>query len=560
MAELATELTTDFSGGMVDSAAPTAFPRTAVAELFNARLLPDGTAERRPGSIRLSTAALNADTGYGGTYFRTAAGEDQLVVIFGANAYMSNDWGVTWSTAIATGLRTDYYSFATMRVGATNYLYAANGDTTVKQWDGTTWTTLSNAPSGVKFLAVFNGRLYATGHSGVLVQASKIADPTTWAAPDGLTVQIIASSGNVPTGLFQIGPHLLVFDRHATSYIDGFGEQTILVATGATGFSRSVGCVGFRTVAAVGDNAVCWLSERGVEYYSPSTGIIALSDSVQRFFAGLDLAELYANPGRMSAAYDEIDQNYYLALSTTGVRNDRIVVMNLLQQAQYQRKGPRGAPSVDTYTTLSADLLFAADADNYLTVDAAGGALDSDASGYATVGAVGAAGGDPVTEDADNYLVSDTADTLPATLFTAPTATRSSVLYSLGYDGFVRRHYGVNTDDQLAAGTGGTAVTMTLLSRPFLFGRVRNRKRARILHVASIQAAAATLTVRVVGNGTGDAQTLTMPITVTDKAYRHRARVKFDDDAPQVKITTTDSTRISLVGLSAEVLRDGLGA
>ena len=560
MPRLLSEVTTDFSAGQVDSAAPTAMPRTALLLALNARINPDNTAQRRSGTIRTHAAALNAATGYGAAHFVTAAGVDQIVAIFGANAYKSEDNGATWAAAIATGLRQDYYTFATMRVGASNYLFAANGDTTIKRWDGTTWDTLPNAPASVKFIAVFNGRLYAAGHNGIIVQASEIADPTTWTSPDGLTVQVSNHSGQALAGLFQIGPHLLVYDETATSYIDGYGEQSIVVATGATGFSRSVGCAAFRTIVAVGDNAVCWLSRRGVEYYSPGGGVELLSKSVQSFLGEIDWEELYANPGRASAAYDEINQDYYLALSTDGVRNNRVLVLNLRSgQVQYQRQGPRAAATVDRFLSPAADILFGSDADGYLEADVAGGVeVKSDPEGYFTLAALGV-GGEAISEDADGYLTSSTNDTLPATLFAAPSALSASAIYSLGYDGFVRRHENVAADDMLSGGTGGTAVEMTLRSRPFLFGAPRHRKRARVIHVTSAQESAATLTVLTRGEGTSTAQSVSVPATATGEAHRARAMTKLDTDAVVVEVRTTADVKVSLIGLSAEILRERSG-
>lgn len=558
MPDLASEATTDFSFGMCDSAAPTAFPKTAAATLYNARIQSDGTVKRRPGSIRLSAAVLEAGIGYGGARFTTAAGVDQLVVIFGAKAFYSDDYGATWSAAIATGLREDYYAFATMRVGATNYLYAANGAATVQRWDGATWDTLPNVPSGVKYLAVFNGRLYVTGHSGVLVQASKIGDPTTWTSPDGLTVQVHTHAGDTPTAMFQIGPHLLVWDRHATSYIDGYGEQTIIVATGATGFSRSVGCVAFRSVAGVGDNGLCWLSERGVEYYSPNTGIVLVSKSVQQFFDDIDWSELYANPARITAAYDGIDQNYFLALSTKGARNNRTLVVNLLQNAEWQRRGPRGACSIDVLQATGAgDVLLGSDDGIYLSeVSGSGVESESDTDGYMTL-AVG--GGDPLGEDADGYLSIVTNDTLPATLFTAPSTERATGIYSLGYDGYVRKHFDTADDDTHSDGTTGVTVTMSVITRPFLMGRPRQRKRVRAIHVSVVSDAAVTLTVAVRGGGSQATQhTLTFAATALSESRRKRALTHLVADEPQVEVYAANDCRLSLVGVSAELLKESI--
>jgi len=653
MPRLASELTSDFSYGQLDSAAPTAFPKTAVASLVNARIQPDGTVQRRPGSIKLSAAALNAATGYGAAFFTTAAGVDQLVAIFGAKAYYSTDfltaspptwsaevqqgagvntcvyaagphtittvmdagatgthtWGLTGITGtmtmtpVVTGTTTqtcvstdnagtytagsitvtvngvlytqtyvttkddtltalaaqlpatwrqDYYDFATMRVGATNYLYAANGDTTVKRWNGTTWDTNPNAPSGVKYVEEFNGRLIYGGHSGVLIQGTKIGDPTVLASPDGWTVQVRA----LPTGIYQVGPHLLVWDREATSYIDGFGEQTIIVAAGATGFSRSVGCRGFRTIAGVGDNAVCWYSNRGVEYYSPSAGIQLLSKSVQTFLTSLDWTELYANPGRMSATYDASDQNYHLAVSTNEARNNRVLVLNLLQNAQYQRPGPRAAASVDVMLSpTGGDVLFTV-SDDYLVAGTAGVQADADADGYMVLATV-AGGGDSIDADADGYLEIVTNDTLPATLFAAPCSTRTTAVYSLGYDGYVRLHFGVANDDTGSAGTGGSDVTMAIVSRPFLMGRARQRKKVRAVHLSVVSADAVSVTVAVRGGGQqGTQHTLSFAATALQQSRRKRAMVNITADEPQCEVQATNDAKVSLIGISAELLRE----
>ena len=554
MARLTTELTTDFSVGMVDSAAPTAFPRQSCASLVNARIQPDATLQRRPGSIKLHEVALTAATGYGGSRFTRADGEEQLFVVFGAEAFYTDDFGVTWSDALADDLREGYWSWATMRVGSTNYLFGANGGDIIR-WDGTTLDTLPNAPNGMRYIAVFNGRLWGTGHSGNLVQASAIADPTLWTSPDGLTVQVITHSGDTPTGLFQVGPHLLVFDRHATSYIDGFGEQTIIIAAGPTGFSRSVGCVGFRTIAGVGDNGVAWMSERGIEYYAPNVGIILLSAQIQGFLNSLDWTELYMAPERMSAAYDDITQNYYLALSAFGAQNNRVLVLNIQQNAQYQRPGPRAAASVDQLRSpTGGDVLMGSDDGTYLSEMPVGSEADTDAEGYLKLVSEG---GVVLADDADGYLTTTTNNALPGTLFVAASAVTSTCLYSLGYDGFVRRHADVDADDMEFDGTGGTPVTMSIVSRPFLMGRARQRKRVRAVHVSIVHEDPTTVLVAVRGGGTQRAQhALSFAATALAQSRRKQMMTNLVADEPQVEVYVTSDAKVSLIGVSAELLRE----
>ena len=553
MGELVTELTTDFKKGMIDNTAATRFPPDALAMILNGRLEPDATRRRRGGSVRLHATALNSGAfGFGAEPFVKADGTVQVISFLGDKAYKSEDYGASWSE-IASGLRTDYYDFATMRIGTTNYLFAANGDTTIKRWDGDTWDTLTNAPSGVKHLAVFNFRLWVTGHSGVLVQASKIADPTIWTTPDGLTVQILVSSGDTPTGLHQIGPHLLVFDERQTSYIDGFGEQTIIVASGATGLSRSVGCIAFRSIVAAGDHGCCWLSKRGIEYYAPGSEIQLLSRGITIAMDSVDRAALLANPGRPTAVYDETLEEYLLALSTTGTRNNLIFRFSLRQRG----RDFFGAPALDQPISLTGDIVFLlASSDGYLTDGSGGFQAKSDADGYMALASTGT-GGDPTSEDASGYLTTVTDDTMPATMFMAPTADHPGRVHSIGYDGFVRLHGEGDKDDVLSDGTGGVDITMTLVSRPFFLGSVRHEKKVRVVHVASINDADVSIDVGIRTKGAlSELVTTTIPAGALDQSRQKRVMVHAKGVAPQVELHTTADVRITLLGISAQVRKE----
>lgn len=533
------------------------YPSNVAADLVNARVNPDGTVSRRNGTKRTHPTSLGAATGYGAVEFTRADGVVQILAFVGATIKMSSDQAATWTDVTPVTPRADYYSFATMRVGATMWLFAANGDAEVWRWDGTTFTALPNAPTGVKYLAVFNGRLWFAGHSGVIVQATKIGDPTVTATPDGLLVQILTHDGDVPTGMYQLGAHLLVFDSQSTSYIDGFGEQTIIVAAGATGFSRSVGCIAFRTIVGVGEDAVCWLSHRGVEYYSPNSGIQLLTRGVQTFLQTIDRIEIASIPGLPTATYDEITQEYHLALSTTGVRNNRALVINLLQRGT----GWLGAPSVDQQrgaTNPGAALKFLGDVDGYLDDDAAGVALTDDADGYGALSVPGD-GILPTIPDANGYLTTDVTDAMASSLFVAAGPDQARQVYSLGYDGFVRRHGTGEKDDVASDGTGGIDVELSMVSRPFLLKRPRQQKWVRAVHVASINDADATLTVGVRSSGVVlRERDVVIPGTQFNQPKRKRLLVSAVGDAPQVQVRSIDPVRLALVGVSVDLQREPL--
>tara|TARA_R110000765_G_scaffold356663_2_gene446772 strand:+ start:1745 stop:3415 length:1671 start_codon:yes stop_codon:yes gene_type:complete len=554
MPKLLTELTTDFRRGQVDNTAATRFPKDALALILNGRLEPDSSVAHRGGSERLHATALNSGgRGWGASSFVTAAGAVQFIVIAGDTAYKSTDYGASWSQ-IATGLREDYWDFAEMRVGASNYLYMTNGGSGyIQSWDGATWGELTNGPAGAKQIEPFNGRLYATGHSGSIVQASQVADPTVWASPKGLTLQILVASGGTPTGLLQIGAHLLVFDENQTSYIDGFGEQTIIVASGATGLSRSVGLLAFRSLIPTGDNGCCWLSKRGVEYYTPGSDILLLSRGITEYIDQIDRQELLSSPGLPSAVYDQTKEEYLLAVSTSGTRNDIVLRFSLRQRSQTHF----GAPAVDVPISVAGSgILFLGGDDDYLTTGSGGAEFRRTPSGYVELVSTGA-GGDPTADGGDGYLTTVVDNTMPSTIFVAPISGHPGRIHSIGYDGFVRLHGEGTLDDVLSDGTGGATVTMKIVSKPFFFGSITHEKKVRVMHVSSINDNAVTVSagVRAAGKSTA-----LVSMTIAGGALNHSVRAKkmisAKGDQPQLEVQTSDAARITLLGLSAYVLKE----
>lgn len=555
------ELGTDFSRGMIDDVAATAYPRNCAASIINGRIQPDGTCRRKPGSHRLHPTALNSGaTSYGLIEYTTAGGTTQLINIVGTKFFYSVDGGVNWTDGTgANTLTSGYYTFATMEVAGVIWLFAANGNTSLWRWNGATLTATPNAPAGVPYIAVHNARLWAAGHAIGRAAASKIDDPTVWATPDGLYVTVKTHDGSIITGLFQIGPHLLVFGEDATAYIDGFGEQTLIVAAGATGFSRSVGCIAFRTITGIGENGACWLSKRGIEYYTPGAGIRLVSRGIQKFLQTYNRTAIADNPGIPCGVYDSVSSEYWCALPGLGATtNNKIAVINLLQQGT----GWAGAASIDEIQGAGSgtSLFFKdTDGDGYLEVDATGVGLTTGVGGYAELADPGE-GIVPTVDGGAGYLNSSLTESIAASLCIAADADRGSAVHSAGYDGFVRKHtdWG-DLEDILSTGAGGLDVELEIVGRPDLFGDPHNDKRVRTVHVQTIQDVESTVTVAVrAGGQETDEHNITMPATSFNQPQHGHARVKVDGGQPQPVIRTTDDVRVAVVGLTAKPLRGKL--
>lgn len=543
-----------FARGVNDYAAPTEYRPDEVKRLENGRVSFRGNRiARRKGSERTHTTALNSGAqGYGGIEFTTAGGTVQLISFVGDTMYYSTDDGATWTQG-ATGLREDYWSLVKMRSGSTNYLLAANGDTTPYSWDGTTWATLSNWSSGVNRLAVFNDRLYGAGHSGATVQASKVGDPTVIAAPDGFTVEITTHSGDSEiTGLYAIGTVLLAFKRDSTNYIEGYGYQTLEVEAGARGISRSVGCLAFRSIAGVGDG-VCWLSERGFEYWQPGGPITLVSRPVQSFMDTVAWTTIKSGSGIPTACYWANKNEYWCAIPTVSGQNDRVwrwrppivdippsIAIDLYQgTGTYSLfiNATTGYLEFQTDTTRNqADVVG-----GHLQVVSSNGTYVNVTSGYLALGV-----------EAFNHAALFTADSDGVDLIGGP--------MSVGYDGFVRRMEVGDTDDATDADADdGETINMLIESRPFHFGDPIRRKRARTIRVNSEQATAATVNVTANSDGVAGTQhALTMPASSGSEPSSKKARVNGRGHIHTVVVQTTASVEVAGIELIAEELVEAL--
>jgi hypothetical protein len=268
------ERTTGFGGGMNDSASSADDYAVNQCELlYNGRPERDNTAGCVGGSRLLSlTPGAITTYGRGIVEFLPNSGTRELVKFPSTSGnttvVYSVDSGKTWAAVATLNAIDGDWSFTTMSKGGTNYLLGAVGAPTMYSYSGggaSGWATLTGPVANCKQVAVHNERLW-TFPSGSTVYASKIADFSTWAAPDGLVLPVQTHDGENLTAIKQAGPILLLLKRHSAGYTDGFGEADIIVAAGSRGLSASIGCIAPRTFQAVGRGYV-WQSERGLEFF-----------------------------------------------------------------------------------------------------------------------------------------------------------------------------------------------------------------------------------------------------------------------------------------------------
>ena len=544
--ELLYERMTSFAGGENDSAPATSFKPDEATVIQNGRIGYEGYVEVRKGSQRIHATALNSGAQcYGITTFITAAGVEQWVAFFGTAGYYSTDDGVNW-TAItgATGLREDYWDFATIRVSTTNYLIGANGNTNTYKYDGTTWGTVANIPNGVKYVETFNDRLYASGQAGSTVVASKIGDFETWTTPDGLSLQVQTHDGdNDVRALYQHATVLLAFKRNSVSYIDGYGNSDIIVAAGARGLSRSVGCVGFRTIRAVG-SSIMWLSDRGVEMYTPGAEIRLASDKIKTFMSRIAWENIVATPGIPCALFYPARHEYWVAVPVGGTQSNYIAVFNLIS----------GGWARWTFGETSGDTLYVDD-DGYLNYnDGADRSKANISGGYLGLAAEGLW----VSKDADGYLQLEVVASDVAALMIADHGDVNQAPVAGCFDGFVRYLDSGAQDNLDSNGANGEDISFTLRTRPLLFGDPFRRKRVRAVRVSAIAEASASVTVLTLPDG-ADGATHTLTIDGATKGQPRQAKARTNARGRSIPIEIRASTaglKISGIEVGAELMRE----
>jgi hypothetical protein len=544
-----------FARGMQDSAAPTEFRKDEVELLLNGRVSFIGNSiDRRKGSAKTHASALNSGAQcYGAAEFFTAAGAQQLCAFIGDKFYFSVNEGLTWTNPSgATSLSTAYWDIAQMRVGVANLLICTNGSTNIYKWDGTTWGTLSNEPANAKFCAVFNDRLYVAGHSGVTVAASSPGDPDTWASPDGYTVEVTTHDGEQElTGLYQMGTVLLAFKRESTSYLEGFGFATLEVEAGGRGLSRSTGCLAFRSIAQVGEQGVCWLSERGFEFYQLGGQIQLVSRPIQSFLDTLAWTNIKNGQGIPSALYWPQKNEYWCGLPAASSQNDYVF-----------RWRP---PTATTPACIMLDKHVASGSGTvFINADTGNLEIATETNRKQ----VRVVNGNLVTANTGLYTQIDTGNLALATvahdhaaLFAADRDDEEQISapWGAGYDGFIRKIEIGNTDNaSTTTADDGEDIQLRVLSRPLLFGSQTRRKRLRTLRVASSQGAESTLSITPVADGSdGTTKTLTMPVSAGDRPRSKKSRTSLKGYSLQLNVTSSDNVSVGSIEAIAEPLREG---
>lgn len=227
----------------------------------------------------------------------------ELHIIAGGTWYRLSG---TWAT-IKTGLNTTKkWSFVNFQGGfTTNCLIATNGTDAAMKYDGTSVTTLANAPVGSNFVTTHDNRVYLAEKNVVHYSALRKAEDWNTVDDSGQIV-VETADGKDITGLIAGSGRLTVFKQNSIHELFGNnpGNYTMKIVV------DNLGCP-TGNAAQVVDGVIYFLGNDAVYRYSG--GALPASDFSMQVKE--TLAKINKAASDQSVSW-QIGKKYYLAIPT----------------------------------------------------------------------------------------------------------------------------------------------------------------------------------------------------------------------------------------------------
>lgn len=167
-------------------------------------------------------------------------------------------------------------------------LYFLDGSLQLRQYDGSSLTTLNSAPSNSAFLTTHANRFYLANRNDNLLSYSGLRDASDWTSTNKYTgtgkIMVETPDGEKPTGLTAFANHVLLFKKYTMHKL--FGEDS-------TNFEMTnpygVGCISDRSIVATRDS-LYWLGPDGFYDYMGGATPTKISDPIKNYIASINMS------------------------------------------------------------------------------------------------------------------------------------------------------------------------------------------------------------------------------------------------------------------------------
>ena len=330
------------SGGLNLRDSPDQLQPGQAYDLLNVAFTARGGVQSRPGYTDWAASAnvfTNRVDSLGGYYTGSAW---QVIAGNGLKLEARSAAGALVGSAAVPTAFPHYFTRFAAPGSASPVLYAANGTDSVRQWDGSTWTTptfVGTAPTG-KFLTVapWDNRLVNARRSGTSggdnkssVRFSNPSLPATFETYNW--VDLTPGDGESITGICSFADYIFVFKESKFFVFYGTG---ISAEDGTPEFSYRTVDTGIGLAAdnllCVGDDGVYFVDSNGV-YRTSGSAPVLVSDVIDPLFAGV-IGTFYSgsaiNNASLSAARMVFHNKQVMLAVPTGASavNDTLLIFD----------------------------------------------------------------------------------------------------------------------------------------------------------------------------------------------------------------------------------------
>ena len=268
-----------------------------------------GVAGSPNGTYELRVTYANSGTGHESSASATASATVVVVSqkIDVTNIPVSSDTQVDTRYIYVrnTSTMTQFYRAGTISDNTTTSLTLEFADATITTAAPGT-SENDRPPSGVKYLALYQGRLFAASDSALYYSA--VDEPESF---DALAIEYVnQSDGQKITGICAVQDTLLIFKEGSVYTLNGADPTTWEIDR----LSDDYGCGSHRTIKTVGDS-VYWFGRQGIVRYTPGGNVDTIG---MRLYGSIDSTVNYDSILTASACKDEQNFRYIVALPGTG--------------------------------------------------------------------------------------------------------------------------------------------------------------------------------------------------------------------------------------------------
>lgn len=151
-------------------------------------------------------------------------------------------------------------------------IYFIDQTNKVKEYDGTTLTTMTQSPTGANALITYANRLYATKDNTLFYSALRL--PSDWTTVnDSGQIVIETQDGEKISGLASYGHHVIVFKPSSFHELYGTGPYNYEMVQS----SDSIGCISNRSIKEV-NGVLYWLGKDGIYAYMGGSMPVNVAD------------------------------------------------------------------------------------------------------------------------------------------------------------------------------------------------------------------------------------------------------------------------------------------